>query len=479
MYMADLLLKGHLPYIGSWDHNYPGIVLIHAIHVALFGSSISGFHLFDSLLQLLNAWMVFKLVIHVKAPREAAWLASVGVTIYYIGGGLALYGERDCYLAACIVGAAYFALRGGTRDLLLSASLIGCGLLLRPTTLAYIGVFVLWVFVFAGSQRIKNSGLYLVISMMPIGILLSIYWSLGGLGQFFEATYTYNVELYARPGLGLTDLAIVGKHWFILLGALVGIYVLWSYERRAASLLALLILASIVSLVPVYRFDYHFHPLITLAFVSGSIGWVWLASKVTHVKRLPSIRALTAAPFLMVIGARYVTVGQILIGVEALSSSDHVSLNSSYVAYLPSRLWGHAVQDSISQFLRDEEAVLVQSLTSTMYPMLSAGVSPANRFTNIFNLCLRSPNARSITPMQVQWREEYVQALTDRPPEFIVGSSTLPDHVFNNGSMPAAIVSSFPQLQAYLERNYHPVRQFGGYTIYERKTREGAIAPSP
>ena len=54
MYMADLLLKGHLPYLGSWDVNYPGIVFLHVPHVLLFGSSTLGFHAYDILLQLVG-----------------------------------------------------------------------------------------------------------------------------------------------------------------------------------------------------------------------------------------------------------------------------------------------------------------------------------------------------------------------------------------------------------------------------------------
>src|SRR5687768_4732197 len=35
----DLLQFGRMPYLGSWDQNFPGIVAIHAVVLAIFGGS--------------------------------------------------------------------------------------------------------------------------------------------------------------------------------------------------------------------------------------------------------------------------------------------------------------------------------------------------------------------------------------------------------------------------------------------------------
>src|SRR6185312_7701875 len=44
--MAVALVKGKgLPYIGSWDVNFPGIVYIHALGIALFGNTDVGFRI--------------------------------------------------------------------------------------------------------------------------------------------------------------------------------------------------------------------------------------------------------------------------------------------------------------------------------------------------------------------------------------------------------------------------------------------------
>src|ERR1035441_8670133 len=56
-YIARRLLHSELPYVGTWDQNYPGILVVHLL--ALFiGPSAVAFHVVDLALQLLMLWIL-------------------------------------------------------------------------------------------------------------------------------------------------------------------------------------------------------------------------------------------------------------------------------------------------------------------------------------------------------------------------------------------------------------------------------------
>src|SRR5580704_12325465 len=51
-----------LPYLGSWDHNFPGIVFVHWASIALFGASDFGFRLFDYLVHIAMAGFYYRVL---------------------------------------------------------------------------------------------------------------------------------------------------------------------------------------------------------------------------------------------------------------------------------------------------------------------------------------------------------------------------------------------------------------------------------
>src|SRR5579883_2593240 len=108
-YMADLALKGHLPYIGSWDQNFPGIILIHAAQIIISGHSQLAFHIFDIVLQLLGSYLLILLGERLHSLR-AGILAALLASLYYLQQGLWMSGERDTYVSIKLVGAMLLAL---------------------------------------------------------------------------------------------------------------------------------------------------------------------------------------------------------------------------------------------------------------------------------------------------------------------------------------------------------------------------------
>src|SRR5437879_2870220 len=48
----DLVRYGRIPYISSWDNNFPGIVFLHTIGIILLGESSIAFRIFVILIEL-------------------------------------------------------------------------------------------------------------------------------------------------------------------------------------------------------------------------------------------------------------------------------------------------------------------------------------------------------------------------------------------------------------------------------------------
>src|SRR5580704_646395 len=57
--MGLALTQGHLPYLGSWDNNFPGIVYFHALSILLFGKGYIGFRILDMLVHLGTAACIY------------------------------------------------------------------------------------------------------------------------------------------------------------------------------------------------------------------------------------------------------------------------------------------------------------------------------------------------------------------------------------------------------------------------------------
>ena len=60
--MAWNLYRFHgLPYLQSWDSNFPGAILFHACSIALFGNSELGLRTMDVLIQIASIVLLYKI----------------------------------------------------------------------------------------------------------------------------------------------------------------------------------------------------------------------------------------------------------------------------------------------------------------------------------------------------------------------------------------------------------------------------------
>lgn len=469
MYMADLLVQGRAPYLGSWDVNFPGIVFLHLVHVLPFGGSEIASHLFDIVVQLIGCYVIYRLTDDLSGSEHASWLASVLFAVYYVSGGLALCGERDCYIAI-LLAASILLLRTSrsNKSIVWAGFLSGAMLLLRPTAGIFGLTFILWLLIEEKEQRVAKAGLFIAAgAVFPILFTL-VYLVIGGFDDFIQATYTYNVEVYARLEFAFDDIRRLRPFGYFLLGSIVGIWSIYRESKRGAIVISVMILAATLYLIPVYKFWYHFHPLMILLVIVSSIGWVEAITRIVQWMRGPLlVTALLTVAVLLAFSFKSIYRTDIPSVVASFTQTGE--LKETYREFYGSEKWGQYVQDSIAQYLLEHNARIVQSLTTPMYPMLKAGVVPASRFTSIYNLCWRSPKVDGLLPMQIEWRDEFLTDLDRTLPDYIISSEELPDHVFNNGYLPLNVLADFPRLQELLNEQYFPETVIGGYTLHRRR----------
>jgi hypothetical protein len=465
-YMADLALKGHLPYIGSWDQNFPGIVLVHAVQILVSGHSQLAFHIFDILLQLVGSY--FLICIGEKLyDIRAGMLAAVLAALYYVQQGLWMAGERDTYVSIMLLAAFYFALN--RKKLFLVGFLCAMAFLFRPTYAPYGAIFLIWYLItskeIGRSMRFYISGL-----TFPILLIILLYWPLSGLKDFWDATILFNLKVYGGSGASFSLWEPARFYAISLLAVAFSVFYLWKKERSALYLWVALFAASVLSLLMLYRHSvYHYHPAMTLFILLSAIGWMRVTELLMQKWRLVRLVIPAVVVLYFVFTTfRGNTIQHVL--VDIVNGKIHSS-EESYDRYEPSQEFGVRAQADVGDYLiaHTHPNDAVQMFGPYSYPQYRAGLLTASRFQTLHAITMRS-EGDSLQPFQYAWRAEYMKDLRNsKPIYFIVCDAPEAFRQYYGGRLGHEILrDDFKELGAWLDSNYFPETKFGAFTLYKR-----------
>ncbi len=468
-YMADLALRGHLPYIGSWDQNFPGIILIHALQILVSGRSQLAFHVFDVVLQLIGSGILIligKRLYDVRAGVLAAILAS----LYYVQQGLWMSGERDTYVTIMLLAAFYLALDRKWPALV--GALCSLAFLFRPTYAPYAVVFFVW-FVTVGSSASKPRLLlkFVIGALVPLFLFVAFYTIVGGLRAFWNATILFNLKIYSGEGAAFSLWEPVRFYAISVIAAVIsGIY-LWMRERTAFLLWASLFTASVLSLLVLYRHSvYHYHPAMTLLILLSAIGWIrtadWFAETWKPMRyAFPGVILL----YFLFSTFRGNTIQHVLLD---LARGRIHTLEASYDRYEPSPDFGLRVQTAVGDYLKahTHPGDTVQMFGPYSYPQYRAGLLTASRFQTLHAITMRGAGD-TLQPFQREWREEYMQDMRKKKPlYFIVCDGPPAFRQYYGGRLGHEILrDDFQELGAWLDSNYYSETKIGAFTLYHRR----------
>ena len=485
----DLLRYGKLPYIGSWDVNFPGVLLIHCTGIMLFGTSDFAFRAFDVLLNLCFVFLLYRFERRWLNPRAAL----IGVMLYvtwYLAGGSPLYAQRDVFIGMFLVIAfdQLFDLGDGRsewRRLVIASLCLGISVIIRPTSLLFAAV-ASFAIEGSGLTRWWKRVLFVASTCIPLVISLIPYCYIqGGLQTYYISTIRFIIDLYSKfrsPWTAIFTVSIDSYpiYFFCICG------LIYLYRNRARTLEGLsrvperreiwitgcALLAWFFILVIQRKFlRYQFAPGTILLIPLAAYG----ADRI--ISRLPDPRRRAACMLLGVLLLMYGIRWSPLLSFASKFPDVQAALTASHCDVLRDKRTGKSVElQTIAHLnLPKYRNATIEVISYDAHLRADLGRDYLSRYTTMSALTLRTNPDRdddsSHPEYQRQWRRAYVDSLKMKRPEVIViGSEVgywylgdLWDDSFHN-------LAGFDEL---MQTNYRFDTSFGGYQIYE--LREGVV----
>ncbi len=470
--MGFALYRYHLlPYLGSWDSNFPGTVLIHSAAIALWGPSEVSLRLADLLFQIGTIIALYKI--------SRYWLdaapALLGCALYaefYINGPGQYISQRDCFAILPILLGIWMTIASHRSETSFhTMGLIGAGIFagiavwIRPTFglllfPPFVGLFNIrtikgrHAFLF----EILGFGTVVALGLFPFVLVPN------GLHAIYFATIQYNMDVYIHAfSLSSYSRRVWIAVAFLAIWALAMIYHKMQgtgsrykpKSRGEIQYLVAIIVALLAGVVVMRRLaTYHFAPFFACFMpVLAAILWERLVRSFPR----PLLRLAVAFAMLAIVYPWRILLPSFSGNAEyySISSLFNRSSHNSDVA--------HSVARYINEHSTPWEAVDLATFTSPG-PRWRIDRPFATRFTTIQALLTEQPDG-TYTPYQKRWQAEYVEDLRAANTKFyIVDNPPLP----KNQLTTLELLYTLPGLKQLLHDDFRLNTAIGNYLIYQR-----------
>jgi hypothetical protein len=470
--VGDVVVRGGMPYRDGFDLKGPITFYVFAAVQMLFGRVLWGIRLLDLSLLVLAAGCFYSILKRLSVSQALSRWLALCLVFAFASRSWFHVSQPDGWAAHLVVIAVYFSLRPSPSKLnwLAAGFLIGLSALIKPF---YILFLPLPIVMGASGAAAAIIPLLLILCGAVLPLLGTVAW-FGwnqALGDLVAVHFDFNLNAYAgngSPGLGgiVENVALyfwnggdrvpAGPFGVLLIPIAAGIFYAWR-ERRSVGFGLLLWFATALGCVVLQRKFYVYHWLITFPPILAIA-----ALALARISAQAAARVLTP-----------VAIGLFLAGVVIRPAWDTLCF-FRYVAGIDSRqvymerfkrFDFHAFAASeaasyIKSHTRADEKVVVYGVDSVVQ-FLSERAS-ATRF--VYALPLGVPNKAYRDP----YRAEYVAALRQTPPRYIVlGSSQDEDDTR----------SKFPEFAELLAASYRADATFGRLELYRLNDDIGATEP--
>ncbi len=469
----DLIHFGRWPYVGTWDQNFPGMIVFHVVSIVLFGPSDFGFRLFDLLLQTTAAWMLFRFW-RQWLPERTAWLAVLLYAFYYVRGDPFVGGERDIYASLLIIAASFRLLRQAdypisAREVVASALCAGFAVLIRPSYELYV---LLLVVLTPLRAKPKLASIFLLGSVIPLALSFGVYalWP-DALREYWTSTILFNLDTYGhivRPFTGFWRSLSSPK--LLVVPFAIGLVALSFWRKRdshkaARAPIGLYIASLVVTLaVVLLQRKYYLYHFAMFSILLTPVAAIGLDRLLRYLPSRSQFAVFVACYFLCSLPYEELVShirsrGQDESPWQTISASFH------------SMVWPDMAEDSVVRYLNAPErsAGRVEVCSYDPRMRLHLGREPAGMYASLHALGFRrdpsDPN--SFADYQQRWRRAYVDSLTRLKPRFIVicrGSTAEYLHDPYN-----SLLHDLPGFDSLLLASYQPDTIMGKDEIYRRR----------
>jgi len=482
-YAAWVWKNFHLPpYLGAFDHNFPGIFIINRLALELCGGSILGFRIFDVLFQLLTLAAVYYVALKFSGRKSAGFLACVFYGIHYYSLGVLDVFRPDVYVFCLLIFGAAIVMAMRDRPRLraaLAGAIAGFIFLIKPTYGLSWAVFALW-FGLEGiktpPRRIWSEEIIFVAFCLlsPLAVIL-YYQGQGALRELYLATIYWNSRVYTQfEPLSLASAAriirgLITDHPLILFLAGFGMIAAAKEsgpERKQLFwvLTAFMAIGLFSAVIQNKNYYYHRDPFWGFAAIFAGAGLALIGDRARFESKIWSRAGRALLYSLAVILA--------FAGIEAFwvdFAFRHAfrDLRSSQLAsaeiYPSNSLTDqYRAAEYLKPLLRESDQVAYFGMWASIVHWQLKKKSPS-RFIYAQHLLMRNWRGE-LLPLQARHIEEYIDAITSARPRFILVYELLlkSDHR-------DFINQRFGGLRTFIERDYQLRQKIGNVDIYELK----------
>jgi hypothetical protein len=465
-----LVHDGALPYVGSWDHNFPGIILFHFLSIRLFGNSELGFRIIEALFQVVTAATLYYLLLHWFRPRTA-FLATLFYGLGVTSWGVFHLGQRDEFAAGLLIWALAMWKAGKARPLLplLSGLLFGFSALIRPT---YFLPAVTLIFLDRRSLKLSEMGIWITLLALPLLLSILPYLATGTFDQYYDSTILFNLSSYQAMHSPISELLSVLRRAVKLEGFAVFAFVprrvfpknaespfIRKMSRQERMIYAF-ILSELVLLFAVQRkfgLAYQLIPFVALLSPLAAIG----LERILLVMPIASLRNWAMC---MLIAAIFVRFSPLLPSIRAEATGNLAEL----APFIYDPVSGQRVEDEVENFLakpgKVRGAIEVVAFNARLRAKLER--TETTRFTVVQSLVLANADG-SQPEFQKRWRREFISKIVSMPARFVIIGK-----VWGYWTLPALgpnLASELPELDSVLRKDYLLDTTIGAYAIYRIK----------
>jgi hypothetical protein len=416
----ELLRYGKWPYVGTWDQNFPGIILFHIAAIALFGPSDLGFRLFDLILQIGFCWMLYHLWRRWLTEREA-WVAIMIYAFCYVRSAPFVAGQRDMFAAMIVVMIAGILIRERLRtplNVFWLGLVAGIAVLIRPTFEEYL----LLIALFSPLRKQRFDAIVFVVAgLIPLALSFAMYsfWP-GAFDQYWTATVRFNLDTYAqiaRPFAAFFKGVVSPK--LLSIPAVIGAYLLLRKKRiiilspgTTVLYFSMIVLTIIFVLLQRKYYPYHFAPNLILLTPLAGIGVERMLRPIPTRWQIPLVVLVffvSSLPYEALVRHR-----------SEIRTSVPEWIASSYADVY----WHDPAEPSIINYIRSHTSDSDRIEVCSFDPRIRLHLlrQPVGKYASLHPLgFLKNRNdPNSLTDYQREWMREYVDTLAVVRPKYIV-----------------------------------------------------------
>jgi len=484
-----------LPYISSFDQNFPGIMYIHAGIIALFGNNEISFRSFETVLHIISAIVLFVLLRGWISDRAAA-LSVLLSCVYYDLGGVWFGGQRDgiAFFFVLISALLVYRIKDTPPNKLIRAKafilvsaigiLAGIAIIIRPTNGLFALVLLIALWLIGGEHKYSFSAIYIFgILSVCVAAFAPYYGINGGLLRVYDCIIRFNTEVYTASNNDLTFIEMMKKPQeifvdIVLVSSLIYLYInrkkyglAISKGARSGNFDIFIIVGFYLSCrIPIiimrkllgYQFE-----------VAATMSMVPIAIAIDSVfSRLRSRAVSQVGPVVLILALTIIVYPwhYVLNFFEGVSR--HVDDPVTYSHIANPRTWFDTLlvdDHRVLQFLQapgnTNGQIECQGFFSGLY--WRSEREPSSAFTYIGPLAMTSPNGK--TSLQRRWEQEFLDSLRVVKPAFLIISRSKYNTPLFYKLPPNEELALIPGFDSLLQSNYGHDTDIGSWIIYRAK----------